>query len=149
MVFRSKVDVFFILFIFLVVFIMGAISFLTPLFNYTEASISIVTIMSATFIISLGFIWWYAISIKYVFYDDYLLIKGGPFKSKIPYQNITKVSPTTDGFTGYRISSADKGLELFLKSATLGSMKILPKDKMEFITELRERCPNAQIQGFN
>ncbi|MGE7688932.1 PH domain-containing protein [Lysinibacillus sp. NPDC097214] len=48
-----------------------------------------------------------------VFCEDYLLLKGGPFKSKIPYQNITKVSPTTDRFTRYRISSSNIGLELF------------------------------------
>ena len=83
---------------------------------------------------------------KYVFREDFLLIKGGPFKSKILYQNITKVSPTTDRFTGYRISTSDKGFELFLKSATVGSIKILPKDKTGFITELRKRCPNTQIQ---
>ncbi|MFJ7890436.1 PH domain-containing protein [Lysinibacillus xylanilyticus] len=102
----------------------------------------------AIFIISLGFIVWYGTSIRYVFCEDYLLIKGGPFKSKIPYQNITKIATTTDEFTGYRISSSEKGLELFLKSATHGSIKILPNDKMKFITELSKRCPNTQIQKF-
>ena len=145
MVFRSKGDIFLLTLIFLVVFIMGTIPLL-PI--YKEASLSIIIIISAIFIISVGFISWYGTSIKYVFCEDYLLIKGGPFKSKIPYQNITKVSPTTDGFTGYRISSSDKGLELILKSATLGSIKILPKDKMGFVTELRRRCPNTQIQKF-
>ncbi|WP_342598222.1 PH domain-containing protein [Psychrobacillus sp. FSL H8-0483] len=148
MVFRSKVDIFFITFIFLVVLIMAAISLLPNLFNYEEASLSIVIILSAIFSISVGFILWYANTITYVFNEDYLLIKGGPFKSKILYQNITKVSPTTDRFTGYRISSSEKGLELFYKSATLESIKILPKDKIEFITELRKRCPNAQFQEF-
>ncbi|MEI4769446.1 PH domain-containing protein [Psychrobacillus sp. FJAT-51614] len=148
MVFRSKVDIFFNTFIFLVVLIMGAISLLFPQFIYEETSLSIVIIMSAIFIISVGFMLWYVISIKYVFYEDYLLIKGGPFRSKIPYQNITKVSPTTDRFTGYRISSSDNGLELFYKSATFGSIKIVPKDRKEFITELRKRCPNTQIQEF-
>ncbi|MFE6167469.1 hypothetical protein ACFVP8_06255 [Viridibacillus arvi] len=61
---------------------------------------------------------------------------------------MTKISPTTDGFTDYLISSSDKGLELFSTSATLESIKILPKDKMEFIIELRKRCPNTQIQKF-
>ncbi|MGE7948789.1 PH domain-containing protein [Lysinibacillus sp. NPDC093688] len=71
-----------------------------------------------------------------VFCEDYLLLKGGPFNSKIPYQNITKVFPTTDGFTRYRISSSNIGLELFFKSATLGSIKMLPKDTFEFIAEM-------------
>ncbi|WP_369436093.1 PH domain-containing protein [Lysinibacillus fusiformis] len=120
-----------------------------PLFPiYKEASLSIIISIFTICIFSLGFIVWYGTSISYVFCEGYLLIKGGPFKSKIAYQNITKISTTTDGFTGYRISSSDKGLELFLKSTTLESIKILPNDKMKFITELRKRCPNTQIQNF-
>ncbi|QFF99126.1 hypothetical protein PB01_09955 [Psychrobacillus glaciei] len=142
MVFRSKGDISFFTLIFLVVLIMANIP-LHPV--YKEVSLSIIINIFGIFIISLGFILWYGASIKYVFCKDYLLIKGGPFRRKIPYQNITKVSPKTDGFTGYRISSFDKGLELFLKSANLGSIKILPMDKMEFITELRKRCSNTQI----
>jgi len=102
--------------------------------------------MSAIFIISVGFILWIAISIKYVFYEDYLLVKGGPFRSKIPYQTITKTSPTNDIFTGYRILSSKDGLQLFYKSAMLGSVKISPKNRRDFITELKKRCPNAEIQ---
>ncbi|MGE7694617.1 PH domain-containing protein [Lysinibacillus sp. NPDC094177] len=108
-------------------------------------SFSTVFIMSVMFIISAIFIWCYANSIKFVFCENYFLVKGGPFKSKIPYQSITKVSPTIDKFTGYRISSSDKGLEIFYKTAAHGSIKILPKDKMKFILELKKRCPNAQI----
>ena len=145
MVFRSKVDIFVLTLIFLAVLIVGNLPLLP---FYKKASLPIIIIVSTIFIVSLGFLLWYGTSIKYVFCEDYLLIKGGPFKRKILYQNITKVSPTTDGFNGYRISLSDKGLELFLTTATLGSIKILPKDKMEFITELRNRCPNTQIQTF-
>ncbi|WP_328589047.1 PH domain-containing protein [Sutcliffiella halmapala] len=124
---------------------MGTIPLL-PL--YKEASISILIILSAIYLISAGFLLWYVISIRYVICKDYLVIKGGPFKSKIPYQNITKVSLTTESLTGYRISSSDKGIELFYESARHGSIKILPKNKRVFVSELRKRCPNAQIQGF-
>ncbi|MGE7093261.1 PH domain-containing protein [Lysinibacillus sp. NPDC048646] len=143
MVFRSKGDIFLLTLIFLVVVIMGTIPLL-PI--YKEASLSIIISIFAIFIMSLGFIVWYGTSISYVFCEDYLLIKGGPFKSKIPYQNITKIATTTDGFTGYRISPSDKGLVLFLKSETLDRIKILPNDKIKFITELRKRCPTIQIQ---
>ncbi|MFJ7887331.1 PH domain-containing protein [Lysinibacillus xylanilyticus] len=124
---------------FLMVWIFGAISLLP------FTSLSTVIIMSTAFIISVVFVWWYANSIKFVFYDNYLLVRGGPFKSKIPYQSITRVSPTTDKYTGYLISSSDKGLEIFCSTAANGSIKILPKDKMQFILELKKRCPNAQI----
>lgn len=145
MVFRSKVDTFLLILLFFVVAVMGSIP-LFPIFK--GASLSVLIITAAFFICSFAFLLWYGTSIKYVFCEDYLLIKGGPFKSKILYQNITKVSSTTAGFTGYRISSSDKGLELVLKSARFRSIKILPKDKMEFISELRKRCPHTLIQKF-
>lgn len=145
MIFRSKVDTFFRIFISITVLITGAVTLIPPFID-KEASISIVIIMSAIFMISAGFILWTAFSIKYVFYEDYLLVKGGPFGSKIPYQTITKASPTNDIFTGYRILSSRNGLELFYKSALLGSVKISPQNRREFITELKKRCPNAVIQ---
>jgi hypothetical protein len=82
-------------------------------------------------------------------HEEHLLVRGGPFKSKILYQNIIRVVPTTDRFTGYQISSSDKGLELLYKTTkTSRTIKVLPKDKMKFIAELRRRCPNAQIHDF-
>lgn len=140
MVFHAKTNTVLVLTIFLLVFVFGTIAWL-PFFT----SFSTIIIMSTVFIISAVFIGWYATSIQFVFCENHLLVKGGPFKSKIPYQSITRVSPTTEKFTGYLISSSDKGLEIFYKSAAHGSIKILPKDKMKFILELKNRCPNAQI----
>lgn len=145
MIFRSKLDTSFIIFLSIAVLILGTVT-LFPLFIDKEATIFTVIIMSAIFIISVGFILWSAFAIKYVFYEDYLLLKGGPFKSKILYQSITKISPTNDILTGYRILSSKKALELFYRSAILGSVKISPKNKSEFITEFKKRCPNAEIQ---
>ncbi|MFJ7183867.1 PH domain-containing protein [Lysinibacillus xylanilyticus] len=139
MVYHAKIDIILTIIMFLMIWIFGAISLLP------FASLSTVIIMSTAFIVSVVFVWWYANSIKFIFYDNYLLVKGGPFKSKIPYQSITRVSLTTDKYTGYLISSSDKGLEIFYSTAANGSIKILPKDKMQFILELKKRCPNAQI----
>ncbi|MFJ7737649.1 PH domain-containing protein [Lysinibacillus sp. NPDC097287] len=140
MVFRSKVDFFLLTLIYLVIVIMGTIPLL-PI--YKEASFSTLMRIAAFFLMTAGFIMWYGTSIKYVFSEDYLLIKGGPFKSKIPYQNITKISPTTAGFTGYRISWSNPGLELGLQSATFRRIKLLPKEKLAFITELSKRYPHT------
>ncbi|WP_082831414.1 PH domain-containing protein [Pseudobacillus badius] len=56
-----------------------------------------------------------------------------------------RVAPTSDKLTGYRISAADKGLELFYQRDVHGRIKILPKDKMQFIDELKKRCPNVLL----
>ncbi|UPW81424.1 PH domain-containing protein [Lysinibacillus sp. Ag94] len=140
MVYQAKTNIFYTIIVFLLVWIFGAIS----LFPFIT-SLLIVVIMLTAFIVSFVFIFWYVNSIKFVFCENYLLVKGGPFKSKISYQSIARVSPTTDKYTGYLISSFDKGLEIFYKTANYGSIKILPEDKMKFILELKKRCPNAQI----
>ncbi|MEI5908078.1 PH domain-containing protein [Bacillus spongiae] len=140
MFYRSKTDIFSIVTIFLMVWIGAAVSLLPII-----ATLSMVIIVSAIFIISSVFIWWYATSIKFDFDKNYLLVKGGPFKSKIPYKSILTVTPTTERLTGYRISSSDKGLEIVYNQEAHRSIKILPIEKMMFITELKKRCPNVQI----
>lgn len=84
------------------------------------------------------------LKIRFIFNEDHLLV-GGPFRKKIPYYSIIRVSPTTDKWTGYQISSSDKGIELFLGSETCCSIKILPKDKMAFFAGLKKRSPEALI----
>ncbi|WP_208590074.1 PH domain-containing protein [Gracilibacillus suaedae] len=145
MFFRSRVDAFFVHFIWITIFIIALASFF-PLFIEGATELPVILILTSTFFIVTGFILWCTFSVKYVFYQDYLLVKGGPFKSKIRYTNITKVSPTRDIFTGYRILSSRDAIEIFYTTAALGSVKISPNDKEEFITELKKRCPHAQIQ---
>lgn len=145
MVFRAKVDMFLLILIFLVVSIMGTIPLLSL---YKELPFPVLLIIAVIFIIAAAFVWWYGTSIQYVFYKEYLLIKGGLFKRRIPYQHITKVSPTTENTTGYKSTIYDKAIELCVESTTFGSIKILPEDKLAFIEELKKRCPNLQIQNF-
>ena len=89
---------------------------------------------------------WSSFSIKYVFHQDYLFVKGGPFRSRIPYENITKVSPTSSIFVGYRLLSSRDAIEIFYKTSLMGSVKISPEDQKAFIAELKKRCPNSVIQ---
>lgn len=145
MIFRSKVDTFFISTISIIILILSAIILLPPLMD-GKAPMSLIRTSFAIFLMITGFILWATFCIRYIFYDDYLLVKGGPFRSKIPYQAITKIAPTKEIFTGYRILSSKDALELFYKSALLGSVKISPKNKGEFITELKKRCPHVEIK---
>ncbi|BAQ11174.1 hypothetical protein OXB_2703 [Bacillus sp. OxB-1] len=145
MTFSSKVDRFFIRFIVIAVLIIGSLVFLPLFFEDVRNELATVLIWSAILLIVIGFILWTAFSVKYVFNQDYLVVKGGPFRSRIPYENITKISPTTEIFTGYRILSSRNGLEIFYKNSALGSVKVSPKNKNEFIAELKKRCSNLQI----
>src|SRR5699024_9957054 len=96
--FRSKVDAFFSNFKLIVVLLIGAGSF-WPLFLEGGTDLPVVLVLTSIFLIVISLILWTAFSVKYVFYHDYLFVKGGLFRSRIPYENITKVSPTTAIFT--------------------------------------------------
>lgn len=143
MVFRSKVDAFFVNFMLVVVLIIALASFF-PLFLEGGTEPLVVLILTSTFLIIIGFILWCTFSVKYVFYQDYLLVKGGPFKSRIPYEEITKVSLTREIFTGYRILSSRDAIEIFYKTAFMGSVKISPKEQKRFMIELEKHCPHIR-----
>ncbi|OAT73038.1 PH domain-containing protein [Parageobacillus thermoglucosidasius] len=145
MVFRAKIDSFFIFIMSITILVLSGV-LLIPLFTDKTRTMLDTVIVFSLLIISVGFIIWSVFSIKYVFYDDYLLVKGGPFRSRILYQEITKVSPTKDIYTGYRLLSSKSGIEIFYKSGTLGSVKISPKENELFLSELKKRCPNVIIQ---
>ncbi|WP_332650497.1 PH domain-containing protein [Lysinibacillus sp. 54212] len=145
MIFRSKVDNFFVAIISILILLIG-LGTLLPLFIDKNTDLIDVIVMSGLFIFLEGIVVWTSFSIQYVFYDDFLFVRGGPFRSKIPYQKITMVSQTNDIFTGYRILSSKQGLEIFNSSTIFGSVKISPKNKKEFIDELKKRCPNVHRQ---
>ncbi|EPD52687.1 PH domain-containing protein [Paenisporosarcina sp. FSL H8-0542] len=144
MEFSSKIDKFFVGIISITVFIILGVFLFPLLLDYDRTSIDTITVLSLC-VLSIGVLLWSAFSIKYVLYNDHLFVKGGLFKSRIPYEDITRISPTTEIFTGYRLLSSKQGIELFYKSATLGSVKISPKDIDLFIFELEKRAPNVQI----
>ncbi len=143
--FRAKKDKSFLVFILIFVLITASV-FLWPLYfdkNRTTLDIIIVT---GLVIFSTGVLMWCALDIKYVFYEEFLFVKGGLFRSKIAYRDVTKVVPANDVLTGYRILSSKDALEVFYKTAILGSVKISPQDQDRFIEELRKRCPHLPIQ---
>ena len=71
--------------------------------------------------------------------DGYLLIKSGPIKKRIPYESVTGITPTSENLSGFRILSSKESYEIFYSSASLGSIKISPKDAERFIDELKNR----------
>lgn len=144
MKFSSKIDNFFVGIISITVFIILSVFLFPLLLDYDRTSIDTITVLSLC-VLSIGLLLWSAFSIKYVLNNDHLFVKGGLFKSRIPYEDITRISPTTEIFTGFRLLSSKQGIELFYKSATLGSVKISPKDIDLFIFELEKRAPNVQI----
>ncbi|MDN5710662.1 MAG: PH domain-containing protein [Planococcus sp. (in: firmicutes)] len=143
MTFRSKIDSFFIRFILSALLIIAAVSFI-PLF-FEGAPFSAFVIVTVTFSVATALILWIAFAIRYVFLENHLLVKAGPFKSRIPYDSISKVTATRDIFTGYRLLSSRDALELINNKTILGTVKISPENQGAFIAELKKRCPDLKV----
>lgn len=145
--FRARVDSFFIGFIVVAITIISSV-YLYPLYrDYSRGTLTSTTliIILTLLFLSVGLILWVVIFIKYEFREDYLFVKGGPIKSRIRYEDITKVAPSNDIIKGYRILSAKDNIEIFYKTGIFGSVKITPKDEKRFLQELKKRCPQAKF----
>lgn len=140
----KKRQIFFILFV--AILIIGGVT-LIPLLLDDESTINDLALLLVVFLLSSGILLWSSFSIRYTFYQDHLFVKGGPFRSKIPYDEITKIAPTKEILTGYRLLSSKDSYEIFYQSGILGSVKISPKESDRFISELKKRCPTIEIQN--
>ncbi|MDI2587375.1 PH domain-containing protein [Psychrobacillus sp. NEAU-3TGS] len=104
-----------------------------------------VIITTVLFFLCAGFIVWISIDIEYTFTENYLFVRGGPFRSKIPYEDITKVNPTANILVGYRVLSSKDALEIHYKKALLGSVIISPKRQEAFLQVLVEKAPHIHL----
>lgn len=145
MTFKAKRDSFFTN-VFICCLVLVAAATLWPvvyeLFFAKETDWTGILIMGLLFIVTVGFLLWIWIDIEYTFHPGYLLVRGGPIRSRIPYEQITKVRETQNIFIGYRILSSSDAVEIFYKSGLWGSVIISPENKLDFMDELRRRCPD-------
>lgn len=144
MIFRSQIDKFFIKLFAIIIIIIAAITLLPVIIDKNVPPAAVIT-MSGIFLVTVGLIGWNVFSIKYIYKEDHLHIKGGLFRSRIPYEEITKVTRPDEIHTGYRLLTSKKAIEIFYRSAFMGSVKISPKNQPDFIMEIKKRCPHAEI----
>ena len=151
MTFKSKRDLpVFLLLVASIIVI--AIALLTPVVLHIIRTDAIdwilVILLIIGFAIVSGILIWNYFDIYYEFRDDYLIVKNGIFKSKIPYNTIKKVKATKRMFTGYRANSSRDALEIEY-SYGMGSVVISPEHKDKFIAELMNRSPQAVFYTSN
>jgi hypothetical protein len=144
MEFRPKTDRFFIALISAVSLVILAV-FTVPLLLDEERTAAVTAVLLTLCALSVGFVLWIPFTVRYVFFPDHLYVRGGPFRSRIPYGEITRVAPLKEIFTGYRLLTARDGIEIFYRSALPGSVKISPRDAERFLSGLGRRCPRAQF----
>ncbi|WP_338780616.1 PH domain-containing protein [Metabacillus sp. FJAT-52054] len=146
MVFLSKIDSFFIRIMVCTILFVGVVLFL-PLYFDKPANGTVYIVEIAIFLFIAVFMFWTIASIRYTFQEKFLIVKGGPIRSRIPYEDITRAIPTRDIYTGYRLLSARYAIDLYYKSAMLGSVKISPQNPSLFLEQLRKHCPDALIES--
>jgi len=148
MEFRPKFDSFYKVFLTFVALTISAV-LLIPLIVDRDAPAEVWYVIVPLNLATLAFLAWSIFSIKYVLTMDYLYVQGGPFRSRIPYRDITKVAPTRNVWYGYRLTTSLDSIEIFYRKALLGSVKISPQDPERFIAELKKRCPNAVFEPLH
>lgn len=144
MIFRSQIDKYFIKLFAIIIMVIAAVTLLPVMIDDNVPPAAVIT-MAGIFLVMTGLIGWNIFSIRYIFKEDHLYIKGGLFRSRIPYEEITKVARPDEIHTGYRLLTSKKAIEIFYRTAFTGSAKISPKDQEGFIAEIQKHCPHAEI----
>ncbi|MEK3979289.1 PH domain-containing protein [Psychrobacillus sp. FSL K6-2836] len=143
MKFRSKIDRTFIIMMSVALFIV-ALATLWPvayeLFFTNSPEYTAIWIMTVLFFVCAGFLIWISLDIQYIFYDDFLYVKGGPFRSKIKYKDMTKINKSSNILAGYRILSSKDALEIHYKNSLMGSIIISPDNQEQFIKVLLDKA---------
>lgn len=146
MTFKVKRDRFFMSIIYFIILLILFVTFVPVLvIGYMEDKIEFLPLLILFLIdlITVVFILWIIYDMKYIFYDDYLFVKGGPFRSKIPYSKITGFHETKNIWIGYRLCSSKDALEIFYTTGIMGSVIISPENKERFIEELEKRMKKS------
>lgn len=141
---RSKIDKYFLSIIVAAILLLVAVCIM-PLILEELTDLFSMLLLLFILIVTVGFILWTSFSIKYVFEEDYLVIRGGPIKKRIPYSEITSVRATKDILTGFRILSSVDAIAISYQSAIMGEVKISPLYKEEFINKLKQHVPQLSI----
>ncbi|WP_033541797.1 PH domain-containing protein [Planococcus sp. CAU13] len=143
MTFHSKIDRFYIIFNSIALLVVAIACFFPYFIEEVPAMASVILI--GTFVLSAGFLLWMLFDIRYQIEPDHLFVKAGPLKKRIRYEEISRVSPTRDVFTGMRMLSSRDAVEIFYRSAFMGSVKISPSEKERFLTELKKHVPESKF----
>ncbi len=144
MIFHSKIDRFYLSLNGIALLIVALACFF-PYFIEDEVPITASVILIGTFVLCEGLLLWLLFDIRYEIKPDHLFVKAGPVSKRIPYEEISRVSPTRDVFSGFRLLSSQDAIEILYRSAFMGSVKISPLEKERFLDELKRHLPESKF----
>lgn len=120
--------------------IFGMVIFL-ELIEIFKALLNRPTLSSAIGVLVVIFCSWILLGTYYEFKDDYLLVKSGPFKSRILYDEIKKIS-FKKSIVASTALSIDR-IEIICNGRFGGYVS--PRNKNDFIEMLKSKCVNAKL----
>ena len=87
---------------------------------------------------------WIIYGTYYVFEEQVLVCRSGPFTERIPYDRIKSITVCTNLFSS--MATARKRLEIRQhdKSFVTGTIYISPRQQAEFMNKLLAKCPNLE-----
>ena len=68
------------------------------------------------------------------------------FAAKFHMKKYTKVNPTSNIHSGYRVLSSKDALEIHYKKALMGSVIISPEKQEAFLQVLLEKAPHIHVR---
>ena len=87
---------------------------------------------------------WILLATYYTFENQFLAVRCGPMRLRVPLEKITEVAPSRSPLSGPALS-LDR-LKIKHRGSTIGVL-ISPVDKSGFLTELAARAPQLQRRG--
>ncbi|WP_052476212.1 PH domain-containing protein [Cohnella kolymensis] len=121
---------------------------IVPILFFEDTNVQDVLIVIGIAVVISVFLVWIMMDITYEFRQDHLYVRGGPVKSLIKYEDITRISFHPNIWFGYRIMSARDAIEIHYKTGVLGSIKISPEPQQLFVDELKKRNPEIKVDPF-
>lgn len=131
-VYTSKIDTWFALVLVAVV----SVFFIVFVSVLMSGKTSAILLAIPALIVGAGFPLWLMKSTNYTLSDKTLLVRCGPFKWRVPMNEIKSVTPTSNPLSSPALS-LDR---LQINYGRWGSIMISPKDKEAFIQDLEKRC---------
>ena len=81
----------------------------------------------------------------YQFKDDHIYVQSGLMKNAIPYKYVMNVKSSKKYFT-FNCLSIDKLCISFREGAQMSKIHVSPKEKEEFINQIKAHCKSAKIE---
>lgn len=144
MTFKTKRDRFFTYLWFGMLLFINAVFIFPTIISPTDTNGVLLIILMD--IVTTGFLLWIAIDIKYVLLPQFLYVKGGLFRSKIYYSDITRITRNPSIWIGYRILFSKDAIAVHYKTGAFGHIVISPENTEQFIEELLKRNYNIQVE---